>query len=436
MIQRRRIASFTDVAESHLCTGCGACAYLLPDTIQMVDDVDAGRRPVALRPEPADPVLLSACPGLGLTHDDDAVASTPKALFDLWGPVLEVWEGHATDAAVRFAGSSGGAATAIAAHCIEVGGMHGVLHTAARPTAPYLNHTVFSHSRAELLSAAGSRYAPASPCDGLSQIEDAMGPCVFIGKPCDVAAATRSARLRPKLSARLGLTIAVFCAGTPSTRGTLEMLSVMGVDDPTRAVSVRYRGNGWPGNAEVHAVHNGDVAVASLTYQQSWDAILQKHRQWRCHVCADHTGEFADISVGDPWYQPIEPGDPGQSLVVVRTERGRQVLRAAVASGHLNLKLADPGIIARSQPNLVATRGAVWGRILACRLAGVAAPRYRHLATFPTWLRSLTWRQRVQSTVGTLRRIIHKRLYRRRPVVAPGAGSPTSQRNGRGPWSS
>ena len=66
--------------------------------------------------------------------------------------------------------------------------MHGVLHTAANAKRPYLNETVMSKTRASIINAAGSRYSPASPCEKLQEIEDAPSPCVFIGKPCDVAA--------------------------------------------------------------------------------------------------------------------------------------------------------------------------------------------------------------------------------------------------------
>src|SRR5262249_9053868 len=148
-------------------------------------------------------------------------------------------------------GSSGGATTALALYCIENGDMHGVLHIAARPDVPYLNHTVMSQTRAQLLAATGSRYAPASPCDGLQRIEDAPRPCVFVGKPCDVAAARRAAALRPKLQVNLGVAIASFCAGTPSTKGTLRMIERMGITDVSSVTSVRYRGMGWPGKAVV-----------------------------------------------------------------------------------------------------------------------------------------------------------------------------------------
>ena len=46
-------------------------------------------------------------------------------------------------------------------------------------------------------------------------IQNAPAPCVFIGKPCDVAAVENVRRLRPALDEKVGLTIAIFCAGTP-----------------------------------------------------------------------------------------------------------------------------------------------------------------------------------------------------------------------------
>lgn len=415
------IRGIGDVTERQLCTGCGVCAYLRPDDIRMVDALDHGRRPI-VESRSSLPVIagdaLAACPGAGLTRPPCAGTEGAPEHTEEWGPVLEVWEGYAGDGPVRFAGSSGGAASALAIHCLEHEGMHGVLHAAARPDVPYLNHTVLSRSRDDVLAAAGSRYAPASPCDGLQEIEDAPASCVFIGKPCDVAATCAAAQLRPGLAAKLGLTIGVFCAGTPTTRGTIEMLRSMGVRDVGRVTSVRYRGNGWPGRAEVVEETDGGPITHRLSYDESWGQILQQHRQWRCHVCADHTGEFADIAVGDPWYRSVEPGEAGRSLIVVRTERGRRILQSALHAGSVVAERIPIHLLEASQPNLLRTRGAVWGRVLACRLSGIPAPRYRGMSLHRAWWRRLTGQQKAQSLLGTVRRAVRRRLYRRTAVMA------------------
>lgn len=411
-----QLRTITDVAERHLCAGCGVCAYLSDGRIEMVDDLERGRRPVVSAGQ-SEGDALKGCPGAGLEHTYDT--SDPRLLPLLapqWGPIYEVWEGYAADEELRHAASSGGASSALAVYAIEREAFHGVLHIAARTDVPYLNQTVLSRTRTEILAATGSRYAPASPCDGLGLIEGAPTPCVFIGKPCDVAAVDKARRLRRTLDEKVGLTIAFFCAGTPSTRGTLELLRRMGIP-PDTLQDLRYRGNGWPGATVATAQsEDGSQVRRTLTYEESWGEVLSSHQQWRCRVCADHTGEFADIAVGDPWHRPPESGDPGRSLVLARTRRGVAFLSRAVAAGYLHLEPAEPEALANSQPNLLRARGSVWGRILACRVLGVAIPRYVRLPMFGAWL-SLSKREKVRSILGTLKRVFTKRLHWRARVV-------------------
>lgn len=413
-----RINSVRDVAERHLCCGCGACAYFDPERIRMVDDAGSGRRPIvnggAVAPT-HDPAALAVCPGIHLERTfDRRDPALITELTDAWGPVYEVWEGHAADPEIRFAGSSGGAASALALFCIEQLGFHGVLHIAARPDVPYLNHTVLSTTRAEILARTGSRYAPASPCDGLQMVVEAPGPCVFIGKPCDVVAVQKARRLRPELDAKLGLTIAFFCAGVPSTQGTLDLLKSVGVEDPSCITALRYRGHGWPGRWAVRWRGEADrPREASLSYEESW-AFLVRYKQWRCRICPDHTGEFADLAVGDPWYRSVQPGEYGSSLILARTPHGRALLRDAAR--YLTLVRSAPNLLEASQPGFPAGRGAVWGRLLGMALCGLHRPRYTGFSLFAGWRRALHLGAKIRATLGTLRRIWKLRLYRRRPV--------------------
>jgi coenzyme F420 hydrogenase subunit beta len=418
----RRLADVFDVAERNLCTGCGACAYLAPREVAIVDDVDDGRRPVKIGEGPGARAALAACPGAQLAHDPTSFSpDVLPELLPLWGPVVQMWEGHASDPTLRAGASSGGAATALASDRLTQGA-HGVLHVRAVAGEPWRNEPVLSRDAAGVVTGRGSRYAPASPAEGLAIVEAAPGPCVVIGKPCDIAAVRDAARLRPELAQRIDLTIAVFCAGTPSTAGTLEMLAAMGVRDLEDLRSLDYRGDGWPGDARAEFSTDGEPRVGTLSYEASWGAILQRHRPWRCKICPDHTGEFADVAVGDPWWRPTGD-DPGRSLVVARTERGRAAVAAAVASGALVLEPAPSDRLPRSQPNLVQTRGAVWGRVQAMRLLGLPTPRYRDVPTFSAWWHHLDRAAKVRSLAGTVRRIRRDRLDRRRPV-RPLAGPP------------
>ncbi len=399
------VLTIRDAVERQLCAGCGACAAMAPDALTMVDVTDHGRRPMPVRTWDDVPGGLSAlCPGVALqrpelTHDD----VTPS-LRDAWGPVIDVFEGYAGDAAVRHGGSSGGAATAIAQFALDHLDYCGVLHTAANENRPWQNMTVMSRDAQSLHERSGSRYAPASPCDGLQQIADAPGPCVFIGKPCDVAGAQKARRFNPDLDRNLGLTIGFFCAGTPTTRGTIELLGSVGVDEPAQVRSLRYRGNGWPGLWSVRfADAQGIERERTLTYEQSWGA-LEKHRPWRCRICPDHVGEFADVAVGDAWHHEPDGEDAGRSLIITRTQRGREIVQAAVESGYLVVTSRDAGLLSRSQPELARARASVWGRVLAMRIARVPIPHYGDFALLRTWL-GLSLSDKARSIIGTFRRL-------------------------------
>lgn len=411
-----RVDSIQEVVRRHLCMGCGACAAARPDIVQMADTEAHGRRPVIASDVPSDAgrALAGVCPGRAIDAKPPGTGGKRDYSYAAWGPVLEVWEGHATDPELRFKGSSGGVVSALAMFCIELKDYAGAVQVRARPDQPLLNESVISRSRDEVLAASASRYAPASPCERLADLRGSSQPHVFIGKPCDIAGSARLVAEQPALADSVALTISIFCAGTPSVAGSRELLRRLGVTDGDEVLDLRYRGRGWPGAMAVRfrKAETGEILEAEMSYAQGWGEILQKHKQWRCQLCADHLGEHADLSIGDPWYRPLDGEDPGQSLIVVRTERGRRILQEAMRAGILNLDRRSLATLAASQPNLEQTRGAVFGRSLTARLAGMGAPRYRGAGLHRVWWRALSPVAKFRSIAGTLKRLMRKGLLR------------------------
>lgn len=414
-----KIQKLCDIPDYQLCCGCGLCAFLHPEKIQMVDVPAYGRRPKFIGKGTRDETFqltLGVCPGRGLSHSQKTLQlpGLIASLTEQWGPVLNVWEGYSADHDIRFNASSGGAMSALSLYCLERESMYGVLHVASDKETPYLNTTVFSRTKESLLAASGSRYSPASPCEGLQNIENAPAPCVFLGKPCDVAALYNVLKLKPALTEKIGLTIACFCAGTPSTDGTLEMLRQMGIDSQDKLSELRYRGQGWPGKTvAVYHDSNNILKHCDLTYEQAWGNILQKYRQWRCYICPDHTGEFADIAIGDPWYKPIKEGSQGQSLILARTAKGRRIVERAIAAGYLVAEKVDKSLLSASQENLLKARARLWGQMIALKLLQAPVPVYEGFCLFSTWKTHLTYRQKIQSILGTIKRIYSKDIKKR-----------------------
>lgn len=324
-----------------------------------------------------------------------------------WGPVLEIWEGHAKDPNIRFKGASGGVLTALSAYCLEVLGMKGVLHTAQDPEDPLRNRTRLSTSLNELIAATGSRYSPGSVCNGLGLLEQAEGACLFVGRPVEVAALRNVQRIRPELDRKVAGCFSFFCAESPSTNGTLELLKRMGVD-PGEVISLRYRGEGWPGYFA--PLLKGGRPPSRMSYRESW-AFLQAYRPWAAHLWPDGTGELADVSCGDPWYMEPDGENPGVSLLVVRTDRGREIVKGAVGKGYVELRRAEPWKLIKSQEGLFKKKGAVWGRLLVLRILGLPVPIFKNKANlFRCWIK-LDSLEKASSILGTAKRILKRKLY-------------------------
>jgi coenzyme F420 hydrogenase subunit beta len=379
--------------------------------IRLVDVEDDGIRPLVDETGCRScAACLQACPGIyyAIPNSKLADSNSDRRAAKRWGNFIELWEGYASDSEIRFKGSSGGLCTALSVFCIEQGLAEGVLHTGSSSDHPWRNCTYRSVGREELIARSGSRYAPASPGDGLQRIEASADRSVFIGKPCDIAGLRMAQELRPELALKTTLSIGFFCAGTPSTRGTLDLLKHYG-SKPEEVEELRYRGLGWPGAARVVFKERGRQPL-EVSYADSW-GFVQKYRPFRCYLCPDLTAEFADISVGDPWYREISQNEPGRSLILIRTERGREIFRQAVAKGYIAAAPVAADIILRSQKNLLRKRQAIWGRLLAMKLLGIPHPNLKGFHLFRNWL-DLSIREKVKSILGTSRRIIKRNYFK------------------------
>ena len=352
-----------EVVRSGTCSGCGACLLLDPGLAMRLDD-EGYARPRQVGSSTAAPDAAEqfrrACPGLRV------VAGRPAGVerHPTMGPVVAVWSAWAADDELRFAGSSGGVLTALAAWLTETGRASRVL--GAGPDRADARRTVAVEltTREEALAAAGSRYAPVA----VDAVERVPGGAT-IGLPC------RASALRALGTDELLLSF--FCAGTPTQRATDSLATSLGADGPPR--DLHYRGQGWPGR---FAVASTDGTVATLSYAESWGEHLGRALQPRCKICPDGVGESADIVAADFWEAddegyPAFIDGPGVSALIARTERGYRVVLDAVAAGILVVHPVRIERLADVQPFQVSRRRTLAGRLLGVVLAGGRIPRYR-----------------------------------------------------------
>lgn len=384
------------------CSGCGACT-LIDDRVRMDIAKDGFLRPTVadhaeVRADPQGVELFhQVCPGVGVR----APKRDPRSRVDeVFGTYLEVWEAWASDADIRFRGSSGGVLTALSAWLLETGQAQGVVASAAASSAPSRTVPVTITSRAEALGSAGSRYGPVA---NLEQAALGATDHVIVGKPCEISALAQMNEAMGIEEVAGPVRLSFFCAGSPSQHATDELVDFLGFVREDVA-SLRYRGDGWPGRFTVTDTAGRE---AGLSYDESWGHHLGRNLQWRCKTCVDGTGGHADIAVGDYWRAgpdgyPLFDDDDGVSVVIARTARGEKILQDARAQGVIVMRPLELSKVAAIQPLQVDRKYTLVGRLSARWLALKPPPKYEGYGLLR--ISRARWRANVRALIGTLKR--------------------------------
>lgn len=402
---KNELRNVEDIVSWRLCIGCGACSYVCGNNnILLRNFTNHGIKPVVGNKCVECKRCISICPGIYNKRNNNS-NDYLKELEPYCGYAIEVWEGYSNDDALRKNCSSGGIATALALYYMEHEQCDGVLQTKAKANKPWLNETVFSTTSESIKNCIGSRYSPASPCEGLHNIAASKKSCVFIGKPCDVSALKNIQTIDKKLKEKTGLTIGIFCAGTPATQGTFDFLEKNSVD-PKLIKELHYRGNGWPGSFKARLINNETFEVS---YPESW-SFLQKYRPFRCYLCADGTSETADISCGDAWYLRGKE-QKGVSLIIVRNENGKRILHSAIKKGYITARPIAHEHVIKSQEQLFGRQKEILGRLITLKLFSIPVPRFSGWHLFRNWF-SISYKSKFRSIGSTLKRILIRRLFK------------------------
>lgn len=383
-----------NIVESGYCSGCGICQSIAPQgTIEIKFSKSGYLRPYVTQPLSATVIaeVQQVCPGVNIRHH-----KRHEKYHTIWGPYRKISTGYALNERVRYHGSSGGVISALAIHLLESNKVAFVAQNAVSKDNPLQNALQLSRNAEDVIHAAGSRYAPSSPLQAVHQLFDSGEKFAFIGKPCDVAGLRNYLHAHPHLKPQVPYMISFMCAGIPSQKGTNAILEHFMVK-PEDVKTMRYRGEGWPGKAKVETE---DGSVHEMDYETSWGTILNKHLQFRCKICPDGTGEFADIVCADAWYgkdgYPDFEEQAGRSLIIARTHSGEALIDDALRQAKVNITSLPIEEIAKMQPYQLNRKSVVLGRLLASWLVNRHIPRYKQLSllkasfqvSFIEWLRS------------------------------------------------
>jgi coenzyme F420 hydrogenase subunit beta len=171
-----------------------------------------------------------------------------------------------------------------------------------------------------------------------------------VGLPCQIHGVRKAEAYIKDLDKKLVVHMGLFCSHTVNYNGTIFLLRKLGLS-PRLVREIAYRGRGWPGHLVCKLANGMEL---TFPYAESWNAYWTIFSSFfytplRCLMCFDETNELADISLGDAWLRKFKYDKVGRSLVVVRTDRGREIIESALSEGVLLLEDISPSEVELSQ---------------------------------------------------------------------------------------
>lgn len=334
-----------NILDSQLCLGCGLCENISGKAKMIVNQKGfLVPEPIFMPTQIQSEFLNRVCPAINI--DCVRADKTP------FGTIEGIFEGWASNADVRFHASSGGVISALCIHLLKTKRVDAILQVRKSEGHYMINEFHVSRTEDEVKECAASRYAPVAMFKNISMILNGPEKCyAFVGKPCDVMTMRRYVRVKPELKNKIKYYISLVCAGTPSYNATQELIARGKRSDDIEPVHVKYRGDGWPGEFKVTYNDNSDF---SCGYNESWGMVLGRRLNFRCKICPDGVGQYADIVVGDSWSTPSGYPDfseqDGRSLILARTNEGQSLISSAIEDGAIECHHLELDQLIKIQP--------------------------------------------------------------------------------------
>jgi coenzyme F420 hydrogenase subunit beta len=318
------------VIKNGLCTGCGACVNLCPYQASYHD-----KTVVLHRCDLTDGKCYNFCPKTPV----DLGALTQR-LFDGDGPTKELgtmigfYVTRAADAVTRDHAQHGGTVTALMSLALREGIIDSAVLTGGGEG--FLPQAVTVCDPDAAVSLSKSRFVVSPMVAEFNRVVKTDARRIgVVATPCQALAL---AKMRAQDESgnvggidKLRLVVGLFCGWALSWRGFASLLE-------QKTEKARITGMDIPPSR----YHNLEVYTDRETVKVSLDEVNPFIREC-CHSCSDMTAEFSDLSVGSARLPEGWETARSWNQVIVRSNRGRDLLELARRRGVLEFREVPAG---------------------------------------------------------------------------------------------
>lgn len=327
------------VVTDGLCTGCGTCFAVCPvSAVNMTKSNRQGTYVPQINWEMCNQcgICFEVCPGHSVDYEQLNRSLFGKEPLDtVLGCYLNCYAGHATDYDIRYNATSGGMVTALLISALGAGIIDGALVTRMSQENPFEPEPFIARTKAEIISAARSKYCPVPANIALRGILKEDGKYAVVGLPCQISGMRKAEELNSSLKAKIVLHLGLFCIQSQNFQAVEFLLWQRGINKEDVS-GFQYRGTGWPGGGTIYLKDGRQFFIPLVPdLREVYDVSFFP---FRCKLCTDPANEFADICFGDAFLPEFLSKDSlGTSSIVSRTQKGEEFLQSMADRGIIDL---------------------------------------------------------------------------------------------------
>lgn len=321
------------VSDNYMCSSCGACKAVCAKSAISFKYTSIGRKYAFVNGECTDcGMCLKVCPSIDYYNLYDTYEDR------LLGEIQQLSIGRATDTYIYENSQSGGVATMLLKYLFEKGLIDGALVCKMTVSENPEAQGYIAYSIADLLDSQKSCYTPVDLLSELRNIRHLKSLAV-VGLPCHIEGVCNLIRILKKMN-NITYKIGLICDRT-LCKGIQDVFLSF---DKTKCHTIHWRrknllyssGSYTYEHAPVVVVGKNDRVLKIFPNSYRHD-LKEMFTPPRCRVCYDKLNVHADIVLGDPWLMPDVDKKNGDSLIIVRTDKGFSLLSSAIDDKYISI---------------------------------------------------------------------------------------------------
>ena len=258
------------------------------------------------------------------------------------GDILSCHVGKAVNNRVFENSQSGGLATALLINLMVKGRISAAVVATMPSAVPPRGRVLVAKNVDDLMAAQKSKYVPIPM---LSRILESEGPLAFVGLPCHMHGLYNLIDLVPDLKSRILIKIGLVCDRV-LTNASVDFLAFKAKCRAAKNFVFRDKNHpSYPGNVVAEDETGKQVVLPASIRMKIKDSFTPA----RCRLCFDKLNISADVVVGDPHGLEGIDRKRGESLIIIRTLQGSDLISETTATGTISLRKVEKDAVLEGQ---------------------------------------------------------------------------------------